>query len=172
MLGFFNRNSEQYQKNAIGLARVDAIYFPSITLLIGLSTLMTIMIGGLYYIHGNRSIGIDRIIEFVIYINMLTFPVSAIGLTASMIQRAAASTARRADAGAGLHAGAGGNADLSQSHRLQRVVPVELARCVQRAGGALLLRHDLRLVELAAAVERAAAAEPDARGEELSGCRG
>ena len=91
MLGFFTKNSEAYKKNAIGLAKVEAIYFPSITLLIGLSTLLTIMIGGLYSINGNRDIGIDTIVEFVMYINMLTFPVSAIGLTASMIQRAAAS---------------------------------------------------------------------------------
>jgi ATP-binding cassette, subfamily B, multidrug efflux pump len=94
MLRFFTKNSEEYKKNAIGLAKVEAIYFPSITLLIGLSTLLTIMIGGLYYIHGDRNIGIDTIIEFVMYINMLTFPVSAIGLTASMIQRAAASQKR------------------------------------------------------------------------------
>lgn len=94
MLGFFNRNSEEYKKNAIGLAKVEAIYFPSITLLIGLSTLFTIMIGGLYYIRGGHNIGINTIVEFVMYINMLTFPVSAIGLTASMIQRAAASQKR------------------------------------------------------------------------------
>ncbi len=94
MLGFFTKNSEEYKKNAISLAKVEAIYFPSITLLIGLSTLMTIMIGGLYYINGGHNIGINTIVEFVMYINMLTFPVSAIGLTASMIQRAAASQKR------------------------------------------------------------------------------
>jgi ATP-binding cassette subfamily B multidrug efflux pump len=94
MLGFFKKNSEAYRQNAVGLAKVEAIYFPSITLLIGLSTLLTIMIGGLYYIRGNHSIGLDTIVEFVMYINMLTFPVSAIGLTASMIQRAAASQKR------------------------------------------------------------------------------
>jgi ATP-binding cassette, subfamily B, multidrug efflux pump len=94
MLGFFTKNSEEYRSNAIGLARVEAIYFPSITLLIGLSTLFTIMIGGLYYINGTHGIGINTIVEFVMYINMLTFPVSAIGLTASMIQRAAASQKR------------------------------------------------------------------------------
>ena len=94
MLGFFDKNSEEYKKNAIGLAKVEAIYFPSITLLIGLSTLLTIMIGGLYYIRGGHNIGIDTIVEFIMYINMLTFPVSAIGLTASMIQRAAASQKR------------------------------------------------------------------------------
>ncbi len=94
MFGFFQKNSEEYRKNAIGLAKVEAIYFPSITLLIGISTLLTIMIGGLYYINGGHNIGIDTIVEFVMYINMLTFPVSAIGLTASMMQRAAASQKR------------------------------------------------------------------------------
>lgn len=94
MLGFFTRNSEEYRSNAIGLAKVEAIYFPSITLLIGISTLLTIMIGGLYYMHGTHHITIATIVEFVMYVNMLTFPVSAIGLTASMIQRAAASQKR------------------------------------------------------------------------------
>ncbi len=94
MLGFFAKKSEEYRKNAIGLAQVEAIYFPSITLLIGLSTLLTIMIGGLYYINGTHNIGMHTIVEFVMYVNMLTFPVSAIGLTASMIQRAAASQKR------------------------------------------------------------------------------
>jgi ATP-binding cassette subfamily B protein len=94
MLGFFEKNSEEYKKNAISLAKVESLYFPSITLLIGLSTLLTIMIGGLYYINDPGRIGPEAIVEFVIYINMLTFPVSAIGWTASMIQRAAASQKR------------------------------------------------------------------------------
>jgi len=94
MLGFFRKNSEEYRRNAIDLVKVEAIYFPSITLLIGLSTLVTVMIGGLYYIRGQHNVGIDTIVEFVMYVNMLTFPVSAIGLTASMIQRAAASQKR------------------------------------------------------------------------------
>jgi len=94
MYGFFEKNSEQYKKNAIGLAKVEAIYFPTMTLLIGLSTLLTIMIGGVYSIYGHHNVGVDTIAEFVMYINMLTFPVSAIGWTASMIQRAAASQKR------------------------------------------------------------------------------
>lgn len=94
MFRFFGHNSERYRQAAVGLARVEAIYFPSITLLIGLSTLLTIMIGGLYYIHGKAGIGPETIVEFVMYVNMLTFPVSAIGLTASMIQRASASQKR------------------------------------------------------------------------------
>ena len=94
MLGYFEKNSEAYKKNAIGLAKVEAVYFPSITLLIGLSTLLTIMIGGIYHIQNPARMEISTIVEFVIYINMLSFPVSAIGWTASMIQRAAASQKR------------------------------------------------------------------------------
>ena len=94
MLGFFKQNSEEYKRNAIGLAKVEAIYFPSMTLLIGLSTLLTIMIGGIHHIHDPIKTSLPLIVEFVIYINMLTFPVFAIGWTASMIQRAAASQKR------------------------------------------------------------------------------
>ncbi|WP_121354606.1 ABC transporter ATP-binding protein [Flavisolibacter nicotianae] len=90
----FEDSSEKYRSGAVGLAKVEALYFPSMTLLIGLSTLLTIMIGGIYYLNGNKDIGLDTIVEFVIYINMLTFPVSAIGWTASMMQRGAASQKR------------------------------------------------------------------------------
>jgi ATP-binding cassette subfamily B multidrug efflux pump len=94
MFGFFEKNSEQYKQNAIGLAKVEAIYFPTMTLLIGLSTLLTIMIGGIYAIYHQHEVGLGTIAEYVMYINMLTFPVSAIGWTASMIQRAGASQKR------------------------------------------------------------------------------
>ncbi len=92
MMGFFEKNSESYKKNAIGLAKVEAIYFPSMALMIGVSTLVTIFIGGIQALQDPSKVGL--IVEFVIYINMLTFPVSAIGWTASMIQRAAASQKR------------------------------------------------------------------------------
>jgi ATP-binding cassette subfamily B multidrug efflux pump len=71
---------------------VEAVYFPSMALMIGLSTLVTIMVGGMQALKDSSKVGL--IVEFVIYINMLTFPVSAIGWTASMIQRAAASQKR------------------------------------------------------------------------------
>jgi len=90
----FETASEKYKKEATSLAKVEALYFPSMSLFIGLSTLLTIMIGGLNYINNPETTGLDTIVEFVIYINMLTFPVSAIGWTASMIQRAAASQKR------------------------------------------------------------------------------
>ena len=92
MLGFFSKNSEEYRKNAIGLAKVEAIYFPSMGLMIGLSTLLTIFIGGKEVLEGTLNIGV--IVAFVIYINMLTFPVSSVGWVASMVQRAAASQKR------------------------------------------------------------------------------
>jgi ATP-binding cassette subfamily B multidrug efflux pump len=92
MLGFFAKNSEDYKNNAIGLAKVESIYFPSMALMIGLSTLVTILIGGIQALNDTQKVGV--IVEFVIYINMLQFPVSAIGWVASMIQRASASQKR------------------------------------------------------------------------------
>jgi ATP-binding cassette subfamily B protein len=92
MLNFFRSISLRYQEQAISLAKTEAIYFPSITLMIGLSTLLTIFIGSIHVL--DQSVKVGTIVEFVIYINMLTFPVSAIGWTASMIQRAAASQKR------------------------------------------------------------------------------
>ncbi len=92
MLGFFKTNSELYRKNAVSLAKVEAFYAPTMALMIGLSTLLTIYLGGLQAYHDPSKVG--TVVEFVIYINMLTFPVSAIGWTASMIQRAAASQKR------------------------------------------------------------------------------
>jgi ATP-binding cassette subfamily B multidrug efflux pump len=94
MLRYFERNSEDYRKNAVSLAKVESIYFPSMGLMIGLSTLLTIMIGGFYVIYGKHNTDIGTITEFVIYITMLTFPVSAIGWVASIIQRASASQKR------------------------------------------------------------------------------
>ena len=92
MLGFFKKNSELYRENAVSLAKVEAFYAPTMALMIGLSTLITIYLGGLQALQDPSKVA--TIIEFVIYINMLTFPVSAIGWTASMIQRAAASQKR------------------------------------------------------------------------------
>jgi len=94
MFGFFDKNSEDYKRMAIGLARLESMYFPTMTLLIGLSTLLTIMIGGLYAANDPSGEYVSTIVEFVMYINLLTFPVSAIGWTASMIQRGAASQKR------------------------------------------------------------------------------
>lgn len=89
---FFEKESEAYRKSGMALSTVESVYFPAIALLIGLSTLLTIYIGSIYQIEHRISSG--TIAEFVVYINMLTFPVSAIGWVASNIQRAAASQKR------------------------------------------------------------------------------
>ncbi len=94
MLGFFKKNSEAYRDNALSLAKTEAIYFPSMALLIGLSTLVTIMVGSLDVVNHVHGASVGRIAEFVMYIQMLTFPVSAIGWTASMTRRAATSQRR------------------------------------------------------------------------------
>ncbi len=94
MLGFFKNNSEAYRSNALSLAKTEAIYFPSMALLIGLSTLITIMVGGLDVANHVPGASVGKIAEFVLYIQLLTFPVSAIGWTASMTQRAVASQRR------------------------------------------------------------------------------
>ena len=91
MLGFFKKNSEEYRKNTVSLSKLEAVYFPSMTLMIGLSTLIAILAGSMQVLHGMMP---GVIVEFVLYINKLTFPVSAIGWTASMVQRASASQKR------------------------------------------------------------------------------
>lgn len=94
MQQFFTSNSEAYKNNALSLAKTEAIYFPSMALLIGFSTLITIMVGALDVVNNVEGASIGKIAEFVMYIQMLTFPVSAIGWTASMTQRAVASQRR------------------------------------------------------------------------------
>ena len=94
MFDYFKKSSEKYRQNALSLAKTEAIYFPSMGLLIGLSTLITVMVGGIEVAKGTEGLTIGKIAEFVLYIQMLTFPVSAIGWTASMTQRAAVSQKR------------------------------------------------------------------------------
>lgn len=88
----FGQISETYKKSNINLALTEAFFGPAMAFFTGLSVLITIFIGGYQAIQGNISIG--NIAEFVIYISMLTFPFSAIGFTANMIQRAAVSQRR------------------------------------------------------------------------------
>jgi ATP-binding cassette subfamily B multidrug efflux pump len=92
MLRYFTKTSEEYRKSAINLALTEAIYFPAMNLFIGLSMLSTVLIGGYLAIQGEISAG--NIAEFVIYINLLMFPISSIGWVASMVQRASASQKR------------------------------------------------------------------------------
>ena len=92
MLRFFQTNSEQYRNSATALYKVEAIYFPIMGLIIGISTLLVILVGGLKYMEGQINFG--DMAAFIMYLTMLAFPVSAIGWVASTIQRAAASQQR------------------------------------------------------------------------------
>jgi len=88
----FAEQTEDYREKAMGLARVDAAFFPIMIVLIGASTIITVYVGGLKVISGEITPG--NIAEFVIYVNMLTWPVTAIGWIASVIQQAEASQKR------------------------------------------------------------------------------
>lgn len=88
----FDQHSRDYRDSSINLALTEAIYFPAMNLFIGLSMLSTVLIGGYLAIQGQITPG--NIAEFVIYINLLMFPISSIGWVASMMQRAGASQKR------------------------------------------------------------------------------
>jgi len=88
----FMEAAEDYKNKNLSLVKVNALFFPLMILLIGLSTLFTIYIGGLEAIAGNIQVG--DIATFVIYVNMLTWPVASLGWVTSLVQRAAASQER------------------------------------------------------------------------------
>ena len=88
----FEESCNTYKDTSLELVKVNALFHPFMILLIGLSTLLTIYMGGMEAIAGNITIG--NIAEFVIYVNMLTWPVAALGWVTSLIQRAAASQKR------------------------------------------------------------------------------
>jgi len=91
-LSFEELASAQRQKH-INLTKIQAFFFPLMILLIGASNIIVIYIGGLQYINGEiESIG--TIAEFIIYVNMLTWPVAAIGWVTSLVQEAEASQKR------------------------------------------------------------------------------
>lgn len=92
MQQFFAKESEQYKEDTMDLARTEALFRPLMVVMIGASTILTIYMGGVLYARGEISAG--NIAEFIIYVNMLTWPVTAIGWVASIIQRAAASQKR------------------------------------------------------------------------------
>jgi ATP-binding cassette subfamily B protein len=88
----FKEESEDYHTKSMELAKVESLFFPLMTLLIGLSTILIILIGGKQVISGKITYG--NIVEFVYYINLLTWPVTAIGWIASLYQRAKVSQGR------------------------------------------------------------------------------
>lgn len=88
----FEGELEAYREKTLELVKVNAVFMPLMILMIGLSTILTIFIGGKLAIAGEISLG--NIAEFVIYVNMLTWPVASLGWVTSLVQRAAASQER------------------------------------------------------------------------------
>jgi ATP-binding cassette subfamily B multidrug efflux pump len=89
--GFDDLASESYQKN-MSLVKVQAWFFPLMILLIGFSNLIVIYVGGNQYINNEIEIGV--LAEFIIYVNMLTWPVAVVGWITSIVQQAEASQER------------------------------------------------------------------------------
>jgi ATP-binding cassette subfamily B multidrug efflux pump len=92
MLQNFEKESELYKKKSLSLAKVDSMFFPLMMLLVGLSTLITVYVGGVQVLNGTITTG--NIAEFILYVNMLTWPVASLGWVTSIIQRASASQQR------------------------------------------------------------------------------
>jgi ATP-binding cassette subfamily B multidrug efflux pump len=88
----FAQESETYKLNSMSLVKVQAFFYPTMLLLIGLSTILTVFIGGKQVISGSITAG--NIAEFIVYVNQLTFPVTMLGWVTTLIQRAAASQKR------------------------------------------------------------------------------
>ena len=88
----FGAETEEYKNRNLTLVQISALFQPLIVVLIGLSTLITVYVGGLKVQTGEISAGI--IGEFILYVNMLTWPVASIGWVTSIVQRAAASQVR------------------------------------------------------------------------------
>mgnify|MGYP000135584572 FL=1 len=83
--------NESKEKN-IDLQKANALFFPTMILLIGISNLIVIYVGGMQYINNEIKIGV--VLEFLLYVNILTWPVAVVGWVTSMIQQAEASQAR------------------------------------------------------------------------------
>jgi len=92
MVKYFSDETEAYKEKSLELVKVNAMFYPLMVLLIGASTIITVYVGGLQVAQGSVTPG--NIAEFVIYVNMLTWPVTAIGWIASIVQQAAASQKR------------------------------------------------------------------------------
>ncbi len=89
----FDELAEGSKQKNVDLAKVQALFFPLMILLIGLSNILVIYIGGTQYINGKIE-HLGTIVEFLIYVNMLTWPVAVIGWVTSMVQQAEASQKR------------------------------------------------------------------------------
>ncbi|GAB4129388.1 MAG: ABC transporter ATP-binding protein [Raineya sp.] len=88
----FSNESNSYRKQSLRLIKVEALFFPLVLALIGLSNILVVYVGGLQVIEGTLSKG--NIAEFILYLNMMIWPVTSLGWIASIIQKASVSQRR------------------------------------------------------------------------------
>lgn len=88
----FQKESDDYKEKQLGLVKADALFMPVIALLVGLSTILTVYIGSTKVMAGELSYGV--IVQFVFYVNQLTWPFASVGWVTSLVQKAEASQAR------------------------------------------------------------------------------
>ncbi len=91
-VSYFTKESEEYKNNSMELAKVNALFFPLMLLLVSTSILLVVIVGGQEVTKGNITHG--NIAEFIIYVNMLTWPFTAVGWIVSIVQQAEASQGR------------------------------------------------------------------------------
>ncbi|MEJ6756024.1 MAG: ABC transporter ATP-binding protein [Crocinitomicaceae bacterium] len=88
----FNLSANGYKNKNMKLVFVNALFMPTIFILVGLSSVLCIYLGGIFHINGDMTIG--DITKFIFFVNMLTWPFASVGWVTSLIQRAAASQER------------------------------------------------------------------------------
>ncbi len=88
----YSNQSKVYKDLSMDLVKVNALFMPSMLLLVGLSTILTIYVGSIEVMNGRLTVG--NIAEFVLYVTMLTWPVASLGWVVTIVQRAAASQER------------------------------------------------------------------------------
>lgn len=91
-LSQFDENATEYQNRQLELAKVNSMFYPLMLFLIGLSTILTVYVGGIEVEKGTITPGV--IAEFIMYVTLLTWPVTSLGWVTSIVQRAAASQKR------------------------------------------------------------------------------
>lgn len=88
----FQGAADEYKFRTLDLVKVDAMFMPIIVMLVGLSTILTIYVGGLRVFSGDLQLG--HIFQFVFYVNLLTWPFASVGWVTSLVQKASASQQR------------------------------------------------------------------------------
>lgn len=84
--------ADDYKNSVLRLVKTEALFMPIIVLLVGLSTILTVYVGGLRVISGELEVG--HIFQFVFYVNLLTWPFASVGWVTSLVQKAEASMRR------------------------------------------------------------------------------